>query len=384
MRNIAVVTGTRAEYGLLYWLAKTLDGAPDVDLQLIVTGAHLCDRFGATWRQIAEDGFEIAAKVEMVDGDDTPAAKARSLGLGVIGLSEALERLEPDIVVLLGDRYEIFAAAAGAMMQRIPIAHIHGGETTRGTIDDAIRHAVSKMAHLHFVATPEFRQKLLDMGEADDRIHVVGALGLDSIAQLDLLGQEALEKDLGLELQAPLFLVTYHPETLSEDPISGVDGVLDALAQFRDATILITGTNADAFGSRIADRIERFASARPKRVHHFDSLGQRRYLSALKLADACIGNSSSGLLEAPALGTATVNIGMRQAGRLLAPSVIDCEDDAASIEAAIARALGDEFQIVAARRQTPYGKPGASDRICQMLRAIDLDGILFKDAADNS
>jgi len=262
MRKIAIVTGTRAEYGLLHWLAKAFDEAADVDLQLIVTGAHLSDRFGATWRQIAQDGFDIAAKVDMVDEDDSPAATGRALGRGVIGLSEAFERLEPDIVVLLGDRYEIFAAASAAMMQRIPIAHIHGGETTRGAIDDAIRHAVSKMAHLHFVAAPEFRQKLLDMGEADGRVYVVGALGLDSIEQLDLLGREALEKDLGLALKSPLFLVTYHPATLSADPVSSVDGLLDVLGQFEDATILITGTNADAFGRRIAERIESFAADR--------------------------------------------------------------------------------------------------------------------------
>jgi len=384
MRKIAVVTGTRAEYGLLYWLIKALDEAPDVDLQLIVTGAHLCERFGATWRQIAGDGFEIAAKVEMVDEDDSPAATARALGRGVIGLSGAFERLDPDIVVLLGDRYEIFAAAAAAMMHRIPIAHIHGGETTRGAIDDAIRHAVSKMAHLHFVAAPAFQQKLLDMGETDGRIHVVGAAGLDNIARLELLDREALEKDLGMALHTPLFLVTYHPETLSADPVSGVDGLLDALDLFEDATILITGTNADAFGRRIAERLEGFAAEHSERVRNIVSLGQQRYLSALKLADICVGNSSSGLLEAPALGTATVNIGMRQAGRLRAPSVIDCEDDAASVETAVKRALTPEFQELAARRETPYGMAGASDRIAEVLRTVDLDRILIKDDVDAS
>ena len=384
MRKIAVVTGTRAEYGLLHWLAKALDEAADVDLQLIVTGAHLSDDFGATWQQIADDGFEIAAKVEMVEADDSPAATGRALGRGVIGLSDAFERLAPDIVVLLGDRYEIYAAAAAAMMQRIPIAHIHGGETTLGAIDDAIRHAVSKMSHVHFVAAPAFQQKLLHMGEAAERIHLVGAPGLDSIAQLDLLERSALEEDLGLTLEAPLFLVTYHPATLSADPVASVDGLLEALGKFEDATILITGTNADAFGRRIAERIERFAADNPNRVRHYVSLGQQRYLSALALADVCIGNSSSGLLEAAALGTATVNVGMRQAGRLRAPSVIDCDEDAASIQAAIKRALSPEIQALAEQRETPYGAPGASQRICQVLRTIDLNGILLKDAADGT
>jgi len=381
MRKIAVVTGTRAEYGLLYWLAKALGDAPGIDMQLVVTGAHLCERFGSTWRQIEADGFEIAAKVEMVDGDDSPAATARALGRGVIGMSEAFERLAPDIVVLLGDRYEIFAAATAAMMQRVPIAHIHGGETTLGAIDDAIRNAVSKMAHLHFAAAPEFRQKLLEMGEAPERIHVVGALGLDSIERLKLADRGALEKELGYALPPPLFLVTYHPATLTADPAAGVDGLLEALGRFEDAAILFTGTNADAFGRRIAGRIERFVKDHAARAHYVESLGQQRYLSALQLADVCIGNSSSGLLEAPALGTASVNIGMRQEGRLRAPSVIDCDEDAASIEAAIETALSPKFQGVAARRETPYGEAGASARIAEVLRNVELDGILIKGGA---
>ena len=298
MRKIAVVSGTRAEYGLLYWLIRSLHEADDAELQLVVTGAHLSEAHGATWRQVADDGFEIAAKIEILDDDDTPAARGRALGRGVIGMSDAVERLMPDIVVLLGDRYEIFAAAAAAMMQRLPIAHIHGGETTLGVIDDAIRHAISKMAHVHFVAAQAFKEKLVAMDEPEARIEVVGALGLDSIARLELMSREALEADLGIDLQRPFFLVTYHPATLSADPVPKVDELLRALDRFRDATIIFTGTNADAFGQRIGERIEAYTAARPERVRLYASLGQQRYLSALQLADVCIGN----LFKRPARG----------------------------------------------------------------------------------
>lgn len=378
MRKICVITGTRAEFGLMRNLMAILKKAPDVTLQLIVTGAHLVAGHGNTHEEIRAAGFEIDAEVDMLLASDSPRAVGQSMGLGVIGLSSALARLQPDMVVLLGDRYEALAAAQSAMILRIPIAHIHGGEATEGVIDEAIRHSITKMSHVHFTSAEPFRRKVIQMGEQPDTVHNVGAVGLDNVASLEPVSREAIEDFLGLTLDAPILLVTYHPLTLDADGAASVNSLLEALAAQEDTRIVFTGANADALGQEINARVHAFCAARPRRAMQVASLGVRRYLSLMAMSEAVIGNSSSGLLETPYVGVPTVNIGARQRGRLRGPAVVDCADTTEAILAAIAKARSSELRVIAARRETPYGAPGASARIVDVLRGLDLDGILFK------
>lgn len=378
MRRICVITGTRAEYGLLRTLMTHLKAAEDVDLRVIATGAHLVAAHGNTRSEIEQDGFQIDEAVDMLLAADTPEATGTALGLGVIGLTGALARQSPDLVVLLGDRYEALAAAQAAMMLGIPIAHIHGGETTEGAMDEAIRHAITKMSHLHFAATEEFRQRILQMGEAPQNVHSTGALGLDNIAALDPAPKEELEQVLGLGLDNPIFLVTYHPVTLSQAGTYAIDALLEALNEWPEARIVFTGANADALGQVISSKVAEFCAARPETTANVASLGFRRYLSLMGLAGAVIGNSSSGIIEAPSMGVPTVNIGPRQQGRPRAPSVIDCAGRSDDIRLAISRALDPAHRKIAAQRKTPYGAPGAGSRIADVLRSVDLNGLLMK------
>jgi len=377
-RRICVMTATRAEYGLLRHLIRLIAVDRTFTLQLVVTGAHLLPTFGETWREIEDDGFEITEKIEMLLASDAPEAVAKSMGLATIGFADAFARLRPDLLVLLGDRYEILCAAQVATVMRIPIAHLHGGEATEGAIDDAIRHAVTKMSHLHFVSAEVFRRRLLQMGEAPDKVFTVGAFGLDNIAELKPRSRTDLERQLSVKLMPPVFLVTYHPVTLAHDPVRLVKGLIKALATFGEATIIISGTNPDIYGHKVAAELKGLATQHPKRVRLIPSLGQQRYLSLMGLADVVIGNSSSGLLEAPFVGTPTVNIGQRQQGRLSAPSVINCTEDPDSIRAAIKRALTPKHKALARRKQTPYGKPGAARRVHRQLRMADFRGLLHK------
>lgn len=379
-RKVCVVTGTRAEYGLLYWLMQEIAGDSGLELQLVVTGAHLSPEFGSTYRVIEADGFRIDAKVEMLLSSDTAVGSTKSLGLAVIGFADAFERLRPDVVVLLGDRIEVLAAAQAAMVARIPIAHIHGGELTEGVIDEAIRHAVTKMSHLHFTAAEEYRDRVLQLGEAPERVYNTGAVGLDNLSRLQLLTRAELEESLGFALgPGPVLLCTHHPETLSgESPAAAMAEIFRALDRIPGARVVITKANADAGGREINRAIDEYAAARPGRVAAFTSLGQLRYLSLLRAADVVVGNSSSGIIEAPAAGTATVNIGERQRGRLAAPSVITCGGTEAEIVAAIERALTPEFRAVAAEGVTHFGRGGASAAIKRVLKEAPLDAILRK------
>ena len=352
--------------------------APDVKLQLIVTGAHLVADHGKTHDEIYAAGFEIDAEVDMLLASDSSRAVGQSMGLGVIGLTNALARLEPDMIVLLGDRYEALAAAQSAMILRIPIAHIHGGEATEGLIDEAIRHSISKMSHVHFTSAEIFRQKVIQMGEQPGCVYNVGALGLDNIASLEPMSRESIEEFLGIKLDAPVLLVTYHPLTLVGDGALSVSNLLEALATQDDTRIVFTGANADALGQQINARVRSFCAARPEQAVQVASLGVRRYLSLMGISEAVIGNSSSGLLEAPFAGVPVVNIGDRQRGRLRGPAVVDCIDTIEAINAAITKARSKEFRVIAARHETPYGKPGASAKIVEVLRELSLDGILFK------
>lgn len=378
MRKICVITGTRAEFGLMRNLMTILKEAPDVILQLIVTGAHLVAAHGNTHDEIRSAGFEIDAEVDMLLASDSPRAVGHSMGLGVIGLSGALARLQPDMIVLLGDRYEALAAAQSAMILRIPIAHIHGGEATEGLIDEAVRHSITKMSHVHFTSAEPFRRKVIQMGEQPNTVHNVGAVGLDNVASLEPVSRQAIEEFLDLTLDAPILLVTYHPLTLDADGVASVNSLLEALAAQEGTRIVFTGANADALGQEINARVQAFCAARPGRAVQVASLGVQRYLSLMALSDAVIGNSSSGLLETPYVGVPTVNIGDRQRGRLRGPAVVDCIDTTEAILAAIAKARSPELRKIAARCETPYGTPGASAKIGEVLRGLDLDGILFK------
>ncbi|MDY0744258.1 UDP-N-acetylglucosamine 2-epimerase [Paucibacter sp. R3-3] len=371
-RRIAVFTSTRAEYGLLRPLMREIADRDGLVLRVIASGTHLSPQHGLTRRDIEADGFLIDAAVDMLLTGDSAVATAKSAALAMMGTAEALDRLHPDLLVLLGDRYELLAAAQAAVLARVPIAHLHGGETTEGAIDESIRHAVSKLAHLHFPAAEPYAERLRQMGESPARIWNVGAPAMDNIAALDAVPREALEQHLGLTLRSPSFLVTYHPVTLRED--AGL-GAMKALLTALDETggsVVITGTNADPGASGIRQTLERFAAQRPGRVVLVESLGARRYLSLMAQVDAVVGNSSSGLLEAPAMGVPTLDIGSRQQGRLRAPSVLHCGEDLDAIRAALAQALSDDHRRLAQDRDTPYGRPGAARRIVDVLESVSL------------
>jgi UDP-hydrolysing UDP-N-acetyl-D-glucosamine 2-epimerase len=378
-RKICVFTGTRAEYGLLYWLMKEIEADPGLTLQVLVSGSHLSSAFGATWRQIEADGFSVDAKVDMKLESDEPVALARSMALGLAGSAEALDRLKPDILVVLGDRYEALAAAEAAMLLRIPIAHIHGGEATEGAFDDGIRHAITKLSHLHFTAAEPYRERIIQMGEAPARVYNVGAPGLDYISRTKLATRSKFESETGFTFGPRNLLVTYHPTTLDMTPQDqGIGALLSALDRVSEAHVIFTKANADPGGRLINSLIEAWSSRNAVRALCVPSLGQRLYLSAISLCDAVIGNSSSGIIEAPALGRPTVNIGRRQDGRLRTPSIIDCPENVDAIEGAIWRALSPAMKDVAARGDSPYGTAGASARIKDVLATHSFDRLLSK------
>jgi UDP-hydrolysing UDP-N-acetyl-D-glucosamine 2-epimerase len=378
-RKICVVTGTRAEYGLLYWLMKEIDTDPDLSLQIVVTGMHLSPEFGLTYRVIEEDQFKIDEKVEMLLSSDTPVGIAKSMGIAIMGFADAFERLKPDLLVLLGDRYEILAAAQAAMVARIPIAHLHGGETTEGLIDEAIRHSVTKMSHLHFVAAEPYRKRVIQLGEHPDRVWNVGATSIDNIQYLKLLEKKELEDSIGFQLGEKNFLITYHPVTLSKTgPFRALKELFKALDTFHDAHLIFTKSNSDTEGRIINQLIDEYVSQNPERSIAYTSLGQLRYLSAMKHSDVVIGNSSSGLVEAPFLHKPTVNIGDRQKGRLRANSVIDCKEKAEDIVLAINKALSADFQQTLKRVISPYGTGNVTNKIKKILKEVSLEDLLMK------
>jgi GDP/UDP-N,N'-diacetylbacillosamine 2-epimerase (hydrolysing) len=382
-RKICVVTGTRAEYGLLYWLMKEIKDDPDLELQLVVTGMHLSPEFGLTYREIEKDGFTIDAKVEMLLSSDTPMGIAKSIGLGVISFADAFYCLNPDILVVLGDRFEIFAAAQAAMTAKIPIAHIHGGETTEGVMDEAMRHAISKMSHFHFTASEPYRRRVIQLGEIPERVLNFGAPGLDNLKKTNLLGKDDFERAIDFRLGSLSFLVTYHPVTLSpEGPEKPLKELLAALDHFPEAKIIFTKANADTYGRIINQRIDDYAGRNPSQVKVFTSMGQLLYWSAIKNVDIIVGNSSSGLIEVPFLKKATVNIGERQRGRLRANSVIDCEEKEQAIVAAMKKGLSPEFKSILANVISPYGQGDASLKIKEYLKKVSLQNVLMKQFYD--
>lgn len=382
-RKVCVITGTRAEYGLLRLLMQGIRDDAALQLQLLVTGTHLSPQFGITYREIEQDGFQIDRKVEVPLADNSAAGVARSTGHGMIGITDALESLKPDIVVLLGDRFEILAAASAALILGIPIAHIHGGETTEGAFDEAIRHAVTKMASLHFVAAEAYRRRVIQLGEHPDRTFLVGGLGVDLIRQTPLLDRAAIEAELRFSLGVKSLLVTFHPATLdSADPADQMKELLAALGALADTQLVFTMPNADTGSQGIARQIEDFVASHAN-ARAYASLGARRYLSCMAQVDGVVGNSSSGLTEAPSLGVATINIGDRQRGRLKAQSVMDCAPEREDIAAALRRLYSPQFrQALALGIDNPYGDGGATAKIVEVLRTQPLENLLKKSFYD--
>ena len=375
-KRICVLTGSRADYGLLYWILNDLRAAPDVELQLIVTGMHLSPEFGHTVDEIERDDFAISRRVEMLVSSDTPGGTAKSMGLGVIGMSDALEQLRPNILLVLGDRFEVLAAVQTCLVHGIPVAHIAGGDTTEGAFDESIRHAITKMSHVHFVTNELSARRVRQLGEDPRRVHVVGSPGLDHLRRSPLLDRTALEESLGARLGARNLLVTFHPVTLEpgegEAQLTELLGALDE--QDENTVLWITRPNADSGGRAITAALDAWAATRPDRAHVFGSLGQLRYLSLMAQVDAVVGNSSSGLYEAPSFGVATVNIGERQRGRLAASSVIHCAPERAVIRDAIARAIA----LVCDGVVNPYGDGRSAARIVELLRVLPPAAELLK------
>lgn len=378
-RKVCVVTGTRAEFGLLRWLMDEIQSHPQLELQVIATGMHLSPEFGSTYREIEEAGFEIDARVEMLLSSDTSTAVTKSMGLGVIGFADAYERLSPDIVVVLGDRFEIFAATSAAMIAGVPVAHLHGGETTEGAFDEAIRHSITKMSHLHFVAADEYRQRVIQLGEHPDRVFNFGGMGIDAIKRIKLLSREELEHSLALSFGEKSLLVTFHPVTLEggDSSAAQMGELLAALEGLDDTTLIFTMPNADTGGRELSAMVREFAQGHPN-AKVYTSLGQLRYFSCLAQIDGVVGNSSSGLAEAPSFKIGTVNIGDRQKGRLKANSVIDCEPNRKAIETAIETLYSREFQSRLASVVSPYGNGGASEAIVKALAERSLQHIRKK------
>jgi GDP/UDP-N,N'-diacetylbacillosamine 2-epimerase (hydrolysing) len=378
MKKICVVTGTRAEYGLLRWVMQGIKESSLLELQVIATGMHLSPEFGLTYRDIEADGFRIDRKVEMLLSSDTPSGVAKSMGLGLIGFGEALQQLRPDLMLVLGDRYEIFAAVAAALVARIPVAHAHGGETTEGAFDEALRHSISKMSHLHFVAAAEYRNRVIQLGEQPERVFLVGGLGIDNIKNLKLMNRAELEAALDFKLGPRNLLFTFHPVTL-ENATSAeqMAELLAALDDMKDTHLIFTMPNADTDGRVLFDMIRQFVATHPN-ARAYTSLGQLRYLSCIRHVDGVVGNSSSGLAEAPSFHKGTINIGDRQGGRLKAESVIDCAPERTAIGAALQRLYSPEFQAMLANVRNPYGDGGASEKIVKILRDQPLNGLLKK------
>lgn len=381
-RKICVVTGSRADYGLLRWVMQGIKDAPTLTLQVIVTGMHLSPEFGLTYREIEKDGFQIDRRIEMLLSSDTATGVAKSMGLGLIGFADVLQHLQPDLMLVLGDRFEIFAAVSAAMVARIPVAHLHGGETTEGAFDEAIRHSLTKMSHLHFVAADEYRKRVIQLGEQPGSVFLVGGLGIDSIKKIPLLDRPALEASLGFQLGPRNLLITFHPVTLEyATSAQQMAELLAALETLEDTRLIFTMPNADNDGRVLIDMIERFVSSHTN-ARSFTSLGQLRYLSCIQHVDGVVGNSSSGLTEVPSFGKGTINIGDRQKGRLKAESVIDCTPDRHSIATAIQRLYSPTFQAVLKTVCNPYGDGGASEKIVQVLQDYPLESILKKSFHD--
>jgi GDP/UDP-N,N'-diacetylbacillosamine 2-epimerase (hydrolysing) len=381
-RKICVITGTRAEYGLLRWVMQGIKDDPKLTLQVIATGMHLSPEFGLTYREIEKDGFQIARKVEMLTSSDTTVGIAKSMGLGLIGFADALNELKPDLIMVLGDRFEIFAAVSAALVARIPVAHLHGGEATEGAFDEALRHSITKMSHLHFVAAEEYRQRVIQLGEQPGRVFLVGGLGIDNIKRLKLLDRTELEASLDFKLGQKSLLITFHPVTLEASTAADqLAELLAALAALNDTQLIFTMPNADTEGRALIKMVAEFV-AQHSNARAYTSLGQLRYLSCIAHVDGVVGNSSSGLTEVPSFHKGTINIGDRERGRLQAASVINCAPARQSIEAALEKLYSADFQASLSGVCNPYGEGGASQKVVKAIKHFEINDVAKKSFYD--
>jgi len=379
MRKICVITGSRAEYGLLSGLMKAIHEDADLQLQVIATNMHLSPEFGLTYRDIEKDGFKIDKKVEMLLSSDTPNATAKSVGLGAIGFADAYEDLRPDMIVVLGDRYEILSAVSTALFYKIPIVHLHGGEITEGAYDDCIRHAITKMSHLHFTSTEEYRSRVIQLGEQPERVFNVGAIGIENIKNVPLMSKDELEKSLGFTIGDKCLLVTYHPVTLENSSAEEQSkNLLAALDTLKDYRIIFTMPNSDTNGRIIMQEIEKYVEKNRERAVAFKSLGLKRYLSALKYVTAVVGNSSSGIIEVPSFGIPTLDIGERQKGRIAAESVVHCGTSVDEIIQGLQEVLSYEQKILSFKCNNPYEKNNTIHHILETIKDYSLDNLIHK------
>lgn len=379
MRKVCVFTGSRAEYGLLRPLLEEIEADGDLALQLVVSGSHLSSDFGSTYQHIEADGYKIAERIEVLMNSDSQVGVCKSMGLGLISYAEALDRLKPDCLVVLGDRYETFAMASAAHVLSVPILHLHGGETTQGAIDEAFRHAITKMAALHFTSTEEYRRRVIQLGEQPDRVFNVGAIGIENIRKLNLLSKERLEEEISFALGEQALLVTFHPVTLEPGTSQQhVQILLAAIDAFPQAHIIFTKANADSDHGAINRILDEYVAAHRDRAIVFASMGQLAYLSALKHTDVVLGNSSSGIIEAPSFKVPSINIGNRQKGRVKAASVIDCDPTTDSITEALTKALDPAFRATLQNVTNPYEKDGTAFHIKRTIAMCDLNAIRKK------
>ncbi len=380
MRKICVVTGTRAEYGLLSRLIRMINESERTQLQLIATNMHLSPTYGETYKEIEADGFKIDRKLPIIEeGKNDTVATLKSMAKAVAGFADAYNELKPDMIVVLGDRYEILAAAIAALIEKIPIAHIHGGEVTEGAYDDAIRHSITKMSHLHFPSIEPYRKRIIQMGEDPEMVFTVGAIGVENIKRIPLLSKEETEQSIGFALDKNTILVTYHPVTLGPDSMKrDIDDFISVLDDNKYLRIIFTMPNSDNGSEVIVDAIYKFVSNNKNRAVAFKSLGLKRYLSVMKEVGAVVGNSSSGIVEVPSFGVPTLNIGDRQKGRLAAESVVNCGTDKESIRDGLSKVLSTEFQDFCKTVENPYGKENTAEEIFKVISSYPLDNIIQK------
>ncbi|WP_394903145.1 UDP-N-acetylglucosamine 2-epimerase [Clostridium butyricum] len=369
MKKVCVVTATRAEYGLLKPLIKRIDYDNELKLQLVVTGMHLVHEYGYTYNHILKDDFKITEKVEILLNSDTPVAISKSMGLAMISFSEVFERIKPDMVIVLGDRYEIFAVASAAMIANIPIAHIHGGEVTEGAIDEAIRHSITKMSYIHFTSTEEYRKRVIQLGENPRRVFNTGALGAEVIKNMKFMDKSTLEEEIGMKFDNNVALLTFHPVTLEGNSVEAqFREVLDAVDEFDNLNIIFTKANSDTNGHIINELIDKYVSLNPDKSIAFAAMGQLKYLSAMKYCSFVIGNSSSGIFETPIMKKPTINIGDRQKGRIQTESIINCNPKREEIVKSIKLALSSEFNENIAESVSPYGNGNVSEEIVREIK----------------
>lgn len=377
MRKICFITGTRAEYGLLSRLMKMVQDDPDTQLQIIATNMHLSPKFGNTYQEIERDGFTIDKKIPILEEEkDDANATLKSMSKALAGFADAYDELKPDMVIVLGDRYEILAAATAALIDRIPIAHLYGGEITEGAYDDAIRHCVTKMSHLHFTSCEEYRHRVIQLGEQPDHVYNVGSIGVENIKMLPLMSKDEIEKGIGFAIDNHTILVTYHPVTLGNRTAKeDIEDFIAALEEKKNLRIIFTMPNSDTGGQAIVEAINAFADKNPQRAKAFKSLGVLRYLSVMRQVAAVVGNSSSGLVEVPSFGIPTLNIGDRQKGRMAADSVFNCKTDKQAVLKGLDIVMSEEFRQKAAAIHNPYDKEGTAQAIFKVISTYPLDSL---------